>query len=623
MSKFKIQQSDTLNHPLGVVLTDRGFHVSVVSESKTCAMLLYQRNEKDIYIKLEFPLESKIGNVWAMYVETTESLENLEYNFINDREIFPDPYAKSFSGRDTWGKLEHFQNIRRSPFIILNFHWEGDKPLKYPFEDSIFYRLHVRGFTKSSSSKVIQKGTFDGILEKVDYLKDLGITSIILMPCQEFEEIMVGQNIYSYSYYQEGYTGTQDISKLPSGKLNYWGYVPAFHFSPKTSYARKKNRDVVTEFKHLVRELHKQGIEVLVEMYFSPDYTVDYILAAMRYWVKEYHIDGIQVTGFAPYHIIANDPYLVDTKLIFESYLEENFGKDKYIGFIDSGFLVDMRKFLKGDEGMISRVMHHIKSNPYHIAKLNYLADIKGMSMMDMVSYDMKHNEANGENNQDGTDYNHSWNCGVEGVTKKRKVLELRYKQLRNGLIMLFLSQGTPILFAGDEFGQTRQGNNNTYCQDNEISWQNWKLVRSNAQLLDFVKKLIAFRKAHPIFHMKTEPRMMDTLACGKPDMSYHGINVWQPSQEHWRRQLGVLYYGKYAKKVENQYDDTFYVIYNMHWESHEFAIPSADKGYLWHLCMDSTKAMGIYTNGNEPLLEEQRKIFVEARSIVVLIAKR
>lgn len=251
------------------------------------------------------------------------------------------------------------------------------------------------------------------------------------------------------------------------------------------------------------------------------------------------------------------------------------------------------------------------------------MANTNGFTMMDMVSYDTKHNEKNGENNQDGNSYNFSWNCGVEGPTKRKKVLELRKKQLYNAFLMLFLSQGTPLLLAGDEFGNSQGGNNNAYCQDNEVSWLNWNLLKTNRDLFEFVKAVIAFRKAHPVFHMKKEPMVMDYLSCGHPDVSYHGVKAWRPEFENFRRQIGIMYCGSYGTKADGSQDDSFYVVYNMHWEPHEFDLPNPPRGQSWHLAFNTAarEAGGRFEAGAEPEVKEKH-FLVPPRTIVVFIGK-
>ena len=213
----------------------------------------------------------------------------------------------------------------------------------------------------------------------------------------------------------------------------------------------------------------------------------------------------------------------------------------------------------------------------------------------------------------------------MEGPVRKKKVVELRRQQLYNSFLLLFLSQGTPLFMAGDEFGNSQKGNNNAYCQDNEISWLNWNQTRTNGDLLQFVKAVIAFRKAHPVFHGKREPRLMDYEACGFPDVSYHGVKAWAPEFDPFRRQLGILYCGSYGKRPDGTEDDYFFVAYNMHWEPHEFALPHLPKGMTWHVAFNTgdREHNGYFEPGSEPEAENQKQLMAKARTILVMIGKK
>ncbi|MBD5106223.1 MAG: alpha-amylase, partial [Lachnospiraceae bacterium] len=237
------------------------------------------------------------------------------------------------------------------------------------------------------------------------------------------------------------------------------------------------------------------------------------------------------------------------------------------------------------------------------------------------VSYDKKHNEENGENNKDGSDYNYSWNCGVEGKSRKKQVLELRKKQIRNAWLMLFLAQGTPMILSGDEFLNSGEGNNNPYCQDNRINWLNWKQAETNKEMVEFVKFLIQTRKNHPILHKEEQFRIMDYISCGYPDLSYHGNMAWYPQFENYNRHLGIMLCGKYAKVKKRRDDDFFYVAYNMHWTEHEFALPKLPSGFKWYILTESEK--GEYFTEAQTPSRKQTKIAVPERSILVLIGKR
>ncbi len=627
MRQYSIDNKDQKAYPFGLTSVDGGIHVSVAAEAESCSLVLFtpsashimdgepenQEKEQPIFLKIPFPKESRVGNVWEMTV-LGKNLDRLEYAFEADKRLFSDPYGRVFTGQEEWGKTEQIHSLLRCPVHQEEFDWEGDRPLRIPYEECIVYRAHVRGFTRHASSGVKDKGTFRGIAEKIPYMKELGITTLELMPVAEFQEVMTAE-----------LRGGPRQKTEATGKLNYWGYGPAMNGAPKASYSGKKRRPDV-EFKSLVKALHKAGIELVAELYFTGEESPAYVLDMARRWVREYHLDGIHLVGTAPMELLAQDSYLAGTKLWASSW--EDKGKAvrvRTLGEYNDGFLIDMRRVLKGDEGQMSQLALRSRRNPEGWGVINYLAGTNGFTLMDLVSYDQKHNEDNGEQNQDGTSYNYSWNCGAEGPVRKKKILELRKQQLYNGLLLLFLSQGTPLLMAGDEFGNSQNGNNNAYCQDNAISWLNWGLLKKNKDLFEFVKYVIAFRKAHPVFHGSTQPRMMDYKACGYPDVSYHGVRAWVPEFDSFRRQLGILYWGQYGTKSDGTKDDNFFVAYNMHWEPHSFALPHLPGGMGWHVAFDTgnIKDNGYAEPGQEPETADQRQIMVPSRTILVLIGKK
>ena len=614
MRQYEIDNNDRKAYPLGLTNIKGGIHVSVAAAAKSCSLLLFAPSAAEP-VRIPFPEENRVGDVWGMTV-LGKGLERYTYAFEADGKPFSDPYGKAFTGRDQWGVKALAQTLLRTPVRQEDFDWEGDRPLQTPYEDCIIYRAHVRGFTRHASSRVKDKGTFRGIEEKIPHMKELGVTTLELMPAAEFPEITVPEYVEGHPYGQEG----------ADSRLNYWGYGPAFHSAPKAAYAGRK-RSPVLELKHLVKELHQAGIELVVELYFTGGEDLAYVLDMVRRWVVEYHVDGIHLSGTAPLQLLAKDPYLACTKLWASSWegVKTAEGAPKRLAEYNDGFLVDMRRVLKGDEGQMNNLAARSRRNPDSWAVVNYMAGSNGFTLMDMVSYEQKHNEDNGEDNQDGSDYNFTWNCGVEGPARKKKVVELRRRQLRNALLLLFLSQGTPMLLAGDEFGNSQNGNNNAYCQDNGVSWLNWSQLETNKDLFDFAKKAIAFRKAHPVFHKKAQPRMMDYLACGYPDVSYHGIKACVPEFDNFRRQLGILYCGAYEKKSDGSPDDTFYVAYNMHWEPHEFALPHLRKGMEWHIVFDTSDGgnNGYYEPGQEPASGSQKQVMVPSRSIMVFVGKK
>jgi glycogen operon protein len=279
--------------------------------------------------------------------------------------------------------------------------------------------------------------------------------------------------------------------------------------------------------------------------------------------------------------------------------------------------MYDMRRLLKGDEGMLYEVMKHMRINPSTNGVINYITNYYGFTMADLFSYDRKYNEANGEDNKDGVDYNFSWNCGAEGSTRKKQVLALREKQIRNAFILLMLSQGTPFFYMGDEFGNSQKGNNNPYCQDNEITWLNWKDLNKNKEIYSFVKELISLRKNTGVFHLPKECMIMDYKSCGCPDISYHGEEAWKPSWEHYSRQIGFMLCGDYAEGCEGKY---YFVAVNMHWEDHEFALPKLPKKKVWKKLMTTSAKEVSVIDANDNINDAVYRI--EKRSITMFIGE-
>ena len=613
MEKYKIVKDDSRVYPMGVTVIDGGAHFSVVSRSESCTLVLFSEGRKKPCARLEFPSADRIGDVWNVTI--MGDFTGIEYCYESDGILSADPYGKVFRGREIWGSVSQVKNTPRAKVMIDCYDWEGDMPLEYPYEDCVIYRIHPRGFTRHSSSKVENRGYLAGIAEKIPYLKELGVTTIELMPSTEFQEVMMPEGAMKNPYEKDE----------PTGKLNYWGFVAGERMAPKASYCSGKEKNPVKEMKDLVKALHKAGLELVMDLFFSGLEEPAYALDVVRYWAREYHVDGFHLIGYAPKELLARDPYLSRVKLWADHW--DNISEPshrKHLAEYNDGFENEMRRLLKGDEEQINNLVFRSKRNPKDAGVINYMSNVNGFTLMDMVTYERKHNEANGENNLDGADYNYTWNCGVEGPTRKKKIVEMRRKQLRNAILILLLSQGTPLIMAGDELGNTKGGNNNSYCQDNETSWLNWNLVNTHKDILEFVKFAIAFRKKHRVFHMEQEPRIMDYLGCGQPDISYHGVKAWCPEFENFRRQLGIMYCGSYAEKEDGTQDDSFFVTYNMHWEPHEFSLPNLPKGKKWHVAINTDEGSrnGIYQEGEEPVLEKQKYFMVPARTIVVFIGK-
>ena len=617
---FTIKPGNAL--PLGVSKVADGVQFAVyLPGKKKCYLKLYRKGWKSPEYCIELKEEYRMGSVYFVYIEMDKSKENTrlsellteeyEYVYEADGVNIIDPYAAGISGRERWnrrGKLP-----LRGKICLSDFDWEGDCILRKPFHELILYQLHPRGYTKHSSSGVKEPGTFAGLREKIPYLKDLGINGILLLPVYEFEE-MQGE------------------------KINYWGYGASstYYFAPKAAYSSRGQADI--EFKQTVKELHQNGIEVLLDFYFVPGTNLNQMTDCLRHWVLNYHVDGFRVnTDVMPSISLASDPILSGVKLL-SSYWDSQMLSDAGIHHTgntfaeyNDGFMNDARRFLKSDEGQVETFYKRFYRHPENVAVINYITHVNGFTMMDLVSYDIKHNESNGERNTDGTEYNYSWNCGVEGKSRKKAVHDQRMRQIRNAFLMLLFSQGTPMILAGDEFGNTQDGNNNPYCHDDVVTWLNWRESKTGMQIRDYVKTLIAFRKEHPVLRQETQPYLMDTLSCGIPDLSAHGLQTWRPDFSYYSRMLAVLLCGKYAKREDNGEDDSIYIIYNMYWENKSFDLPTLPDGREWYAAIETFDET-IYelparrvkhTKRKKAKRQEiQRTTVVPPRSIVVFVSR-
>lgn len=543
--------------PLGVSVKNDMVNFSVAVESgKKCNLCIYKKGIETPEFVIELSEMEGIGEVRFVALPKSK-IKGMEYNYEIDDEFILDPYAKSVTEAETRGKI-----------LLDGYDWEGDKPLGIPYQEVVAYNLHVRGFTRHKSSKVKKKGTFQGIIEKIPYLKDLGINQIVCMPIYAFEET--------------------------TRYKNYWGYGEAFCFAVKNTYAAGSNAE--KELKDMVKACHKNGIEVVLNLPFTGKTPKQLIEECLRYYVMEYHIDGFVLNPYvAPMEGILSDPILKKTKIL------QN--KDDFQNI--------MRGFLKGDEGMVQGVMWWLKQITKEHGSYNYITNHTGFTLADLVSYDEKHNELNGENNQDGPDANYSWNCGVEGPTRKKSILALRKRQMRNAMFLLVMSQGTPCILAGDEFGNTQDGNNNVYCQDNEIAWLDWKKLEKDKTFFEYVKQLITLRREYSVLGSEKPLLGIDKTSCGVPDISYHGENAWQIPNQRASRQLGVYYHGTDGTDC--------FIAYNMHCEEHKFALPSLSKKKEWYRVF-STADESILTE--EVVAGNQKETIVEGRTIVMFVGR-
>lgn len=572
-----------------------------------------------------------------------------------------DPYAKAVTGQSVWGEQPNQDHEYRARVVVNDFDWGDHVDPVRPIEDLIIYELHVRGFTKDPSSNVAHPGTFEGIREKIPYLKDLGITAMELMPVFEFDETM----------------GKREVNGRTL--LDYWGYNPVSFFSPNTSYTAKKefNREG-DELKDLIKDLNSNGIEVILDVVFNHtaegnengpffsfkgfDNRIYYmltpegwyynfsgcgntlncnhpvvqqmILECLRYWTIEYHVDGFRFDlasilgrnedgspASQPPLLknLAEDPILRNVKLIAEAwdagglYQVGSFPAFSRWAEWNGKYRDDMRSFLKGDYWFAEAAANRLIGSPDlytgqykgYASSINFLTCHDGFSLWDLYSYNEKHNEDNGWNNTDGNDDNRSWNCGVEGETEDPEVLRLRFRMIKNACAVLMCSRGTPMFLAGDEFGDTRLGNNNPYCQDNEISWLDWKRLNTNQTLYQFFKKMIRFRREHPAIRNNLDPS--DT---GFPAVSIHTNQPWDNSIDQDTKCLAVCYAGK-----TEQGEDLVYVALNVYWEKQRFELPKLPNAYEWKRFIDTA-----LDEADEVTITEY---WLQPRSVAVFIGTR
>ena len=546
---------------LGATKLNKGvnFAIAMDGDAKCPCLKVLQKGTYDEVAELSFDESMRFGNIYAMEVVEFD-IKKYDYIYMLGEKAIPDKYAKLINHREVFGASA----VCTYSVYDDKFSW-NDQKTKVPFEDAIIYRMHVRGFTAHKSSGTRYKGTFKGIVSKLPYLKDLGINVIELMPAYDFNEVK--------------------SAALKDDAINYWGYSDGHYFAPKASYASKP-KEASREFKEMVQAIHNASMELIMEFHFVEDMKPQVIMDCIRYWVMEYHIDGVHMNiNTVPVNMIKSDPLLANIKIIGDRWelVSQDYSpaskRNNNLAICHDGFMCTMRRFLKGDEGLVYEMTSRLKENPKDASFINYLSSHNSFTLMDSVSYDRKHNEANGENNQDGSNLNYSWNCGVEGATRKKKVVELRRKQIKNALSMLFLSQGTPLLMAGDEMGKSAEGNNNPYCIDGDINYINWNDLKKNKDIFEFVKFIIEFRKAHKILHLPEEPRMMDYLSKGCPDLSIHGIEPWRPDFNYISRCFGMLYNEAYDDKKGKMY-----IMFNMYWEPQEFNIPASERKMKWKL---------------------------------------
>lgn len=594
-------------YPLGASFVKEGVQFALESESKDCGVILIHKKSKE---KLRIPFSFKpFGKIYSVIIKNFD-FDKYNYNFYSGDEEFADPYANLLTGNEKFGAKGDGYKLEGKVVNHSAFDWKGDVRPLTDFSESVFYLLHVRGFSAHSSSKVAHKGTVDGIVEKIPYLKDLGVTGVELMPSYEFEE------------YVPADLSTKAIAQKAGGKvidkINYWGFKEAFYYAPKASFCY--SADPVADFKNFVLQMHKNSLEVIMQFYFPDKYKAHFIYDVIKFWLINYHIDGFHLKGNnIPFSLIANDPLFSDTKLFYD-YIPENevyeaqfVPKKKNLCVYSDAFMYQMRKALKGDEDTLKDIVYFTKNMPEKSACVNFITNYYGFTLNDLVSYDRKHNDDNGERNLDGCDYNYSWNCGIEGKSKKASIVKLRTKMMKNALFLVMASKGTPLILAGDELCNTQNGNNNPYCQDNSVSYINWNKNALSDEIFEYTKNLIALRKSCFLPLLERDFTMLDRLRIGFPDLSYHSDEAWRAGLATYNRHMGIMY-SDYDKSED--LITLLFVAYNFYWKDITFALPFVPGKAKWENIFSTGSVKNVKEENNDN--SQGEKFEIEQRSCAV-----
>ena len=637
------------------------------------------------------------GDIWHVWIEGIAPGQFYGYRAegpyapreghrFNPDRLLIDPYARALTHLDDWDfrKARGYDpdaerrdlvpsttdNAAHAPKCIATdkqiIRWR-EQPLRHPWSETVIYEMHVRGFTRHPSAEVEHPGTFQGIIEKIPYLKDLGVTAVELMPVQEFNENELAR-----------------VNPLTGEPLrNFWGYNPVAFTAPNGAYASDDTDGAqVDAFKEMVHALHEAGIEVILDVVFNHtaegdelgptlsfrglDNAIYYILGengrsyadftgtgntvkadhpivrelildALRYWVVEMHVDGFRfdlasVLGRdedGSLHAdppllerIAEDPVLREVKMIAEAwdaagaYQVGAFHERRWSEW-NGEFRDDVRRFWRGDAGMLGDFASRLagsadlyeQSGKGPECSINYVAAHDGFTLNDLVSYTRKHNEANGEFNRDGSDQNFSANYGVEGATDDSEINAIRTRQVKNFILTLFVARGVPMLLGGDEFRRTQQGNNNAYCQDNEIGWVDWTRREEHAGLHRFTQQMIRFRHEHAVLRQEEFYTARD-------------VHWFNPAGHtpHWddpsARRLGM--------HVRGHGGPALCLLFNAGTEPMPFVLPAPPEGAQWHLAADTARPSpgDVLAPGDEGPLDDPQHARVEARSSVILIGR-
>ena len=586
-------------------------------------------------------------------------------------KILLDPYARAVTGQSRWGHKNNVRHGYRARVVRSNFDWGRERTSQIPMEDLIIYETHVRGFTKDPSSGTACPGTFHALKEKIPYLKNLGINAVELMPIFEFDEMrdarLIDENqLLDYWGYNPVSFFAPNTSYCSALEYNREGLELKNMIKELHDNGIEVILDVVFNHTAEGNELGPcfsfKGFDNNVYYMLTPEgkyynfsgcgntlncnhpVVQEMILDCLRYWVIEYRVDGFRfdlasILGRNEDGVPMNQPPLLrnlafdsilgNVKLIAEAwdagglYQVGSFPSWKRWAEWNGRYRDDMRCFLKGDAGMAHIAAQRMIGSPDLYdpvyrggnASVNFLTCHDGFTLYDLYSYNQKHNEANGWGNTDGYNDNNSWNCGTEGSTDDPDILALRIRMIKNACTVLMCSRGTPMFLSGDEFGDTRYGNNNPYCQDNEISWLDWTLLEKepNRDLFEFFRYMITFRKKHPSIRKDLEPSYI-----GFPSMSVHGLTPWEPDAPESSYAASVLFAGY---DEDTRKEDLVYVAVNSHWQTAELTLPDLPEGYAWKIAVNTGDPLQqTFEEGEMPAAGKQ--LLLGERSVIVFVGE-
>jgi len=686
-------------YPLGATVQPDGVNFALYSKHASAVYLLLF-NASDRQPTETIPVEHCSRHIWHVFVKGLKTGQLYGYRVFgeynpehdlrfNSHKLLIDPYARALTGKcrnsnnlllaydpaapEQDAAMDCRENSDLVPkAIVLDnaFDWQGDSPPDIPLEELIIYETHLKGFTAHASSGVRHPGTYLGFIEKIPYLQSLGINAVEFLPLHEF---------YNENFLQD------------RGLSNYWGYNSIGFFSPEISYSTCSHAGCqVEEFKTLVRELHRAGIEIILDVVYNhsgegnelgptlsfrgidnPTYyrledgryiditgcgnslnlddahVMRLVMDSLRYWVEEMHVDGFRFDlatalgredgrfhkSSSFFDAISQDPVLNRVKIIAEPWDIETCQVGNFPvewSEWNGRFRDTVRSFMRGDKGMASDLGWRLTGSadlygddgrsPFN--SINFITCHDGFTLNDLVSYNTKHNELNCEENRDGSDSNLSGNYGVEGPTDDPEIEALRRQLTKNFVCLLLFSSGTPMITAGDEFLRTQQGNNNAYCQDNEISWIDWSLTEKNADMLTFCRKAIAFRKNHRSLQRKRFYLGLDTSGTHIPDIAWFGPDAQEPD---WHNQnLRTLCYQlNAARTIPVPEDYLLFFILNADPQPQTIRLPACERGH-WHRVIDTARKSpdDFLLPGAELELRNDKHYHAAGRSVIVLVAK-